>query len=48
MNKKILIKLDDETWDLLETLKKELKISKSAIIRMSVSKFNNYVKKVSK
>lgn len=48
MNKQLHIRIDDETLDLLEKLKKELKITKSDIIRMALNKFNNYVKKVSK
>lgn len=48
MNKKIQIRLDNETYELLNKLKKELKITKSDIIRMSIAKFANYVEKVNK
>lgn len=48
MNKDLHIRIDDETLDLLEKLKKELKITKSDIIRMALNQFNNYVKKASK
>lgn len=48
MNKKIQIRLDNETYELLNKLKKELKITKSGIIRMSIAKFANYVEKVNK
>ena len=46
MNKTITFRIDDETLQELEFIKKELKISKSDIVRMAISHFKNYVKKV--
>jgi len=48
MNQKITIRVDQETVDLLNKLKQELKTSKSDIMRMSVMMFSNYVEKVNK
>jgi len=48
MNKKICFWVDQETIDILEQLKQELKISKADIVRMSIAKFKNYVEKVNK
>lgn len=48
MKDKISIRIDNETIEILDKLKKELKISKSDIIRMSINHFYNYTKKVNK
>lgn len=48
MNQKIQVRLDNETATLLEKLKKELNISKSDIVRMSIANFNSYVEKVNR
>ena len=48
MNKNITIRADEKTVRLLENLKKELNISKSDIVRMSISHFKNYIDKVNK
>lgn len=48
MNKRINIRIDEEALEILEQLKKELKITKSDIIRLSIAHFRNYVRKVSK
>lgn len=48
MNRKIQIRVDEETCELLEKLKKKLKITKSDIIRMAIAKFANYVEKEEK
>lgn len=41
-------RIDDDTKDTIELLKKELRISKSSIIRMAIKHFYNYVRKINK
>ena len=48
MDKNLNIRVDQKTIELLENLKEELKTSKADIVRMSIRKFYNYVKKVNK
>lgn len=42
----VSMRMDEETKETLEKLKKELHISNSGIIRMAVKHFYNYVKRV--
>lgn len=44
MNKNLNIRLDDDTFKLIELLKKELGTNKSNVIRMSVLQFYKQVK----
>lgn len=48
MNKKINVRVDDKTLEILNALVQKLNISKSDIVRMSIAHFKNYVDKVNK
>ena len=48
MDKVITFRIDQETLDDLEQTSKQLKISKSDVVRMAISHFKNYVEKVNK
>jgi len=48
MNKRIGIRVDDDTLEILKNIESTLRISKSDIIRMAIRHFENYVKKVNK
>ena len=48
MNKYVSFRIDNETLEILQKIQEELKITRSDIIRMSIRKFYNYVKKVNK
>lgn len=48
MNKRLEVRIDEEIFEMLEYLKKELKITRSDIIRMAITHFAKYVEKVNK
>lgn len=45
MDKTITLRIDQETYEILEQLKKQYKINKSNIIRMAIVQLKRYLEK---